>query len=1160
MRLLNVHTFCLEEYHDELHVPPYVVASHRWQAGTEAMIEDIELRRNTETKGYKKVEGFAKYIREHIVGVDWLWIDTCCVTQHSTKEVDEAVRAMFRWYANAHVCLAYLSDVVEPHDKCQFEASQWHRRGWTLQELLAPQAVIFLSRTWDVIGHKLDKRCTNLPTLDVGPSLVPAIAEVARIPGSVLYSYEQSRKLTVEEKLTWTVGRDTTKGEDMYYSLLGIFGVDMRLSYGEGRVEAKARLLRKIAKSALPSESFTSSAQPTQQPWLTHRRANPQYTGYAHVLDYLERCILLPDERQLDRRQVVVVLLGMGGVGKSEAVLHFVETNRKELRERLWAVLWVDCSSDTAARADFKRISDRFGWEVVDAEIIDGVRDLLGSSSTPSLLILDNCDNESVDYNRYIPGGSQVSVVLTTRLADAGKYASRDLQSINSKHLLRLEGLDVSSAIALLLDVSLTQQRDGQAVKEATRIVTAVGFHPLAITVAGSLIQNRIHSLQGYAGALQTQTGLAQNNLLNRNNEQAKYTNISATFEVSAQALAASSELSAKNALALLDILPYIHHQGISEDMFIRAWSYEEDVLSWYDEQGEFRCEIDELGEWRLADASAAVEPEEIAKKKPWRRALKKLWKKDSKKRPQARPPNPDLDIKHLSQWHVAKCREFLCSDTLEQRRLAFRDARAHLTRLSLITTVPDTNDSDKEVISVHLLIAAWAKQRNMRWFEAWSSAACVLALSMEGYLEWPSFSAEIEPHLVASFSSFGSLNEELVVDRSHRRQLCRIWYIYAWQLERVESPLAVDCCVRLLHQTQALSVNVADDEQVIEAQYLLGVAYRGIGRVGDALKLLEHIVRVRESQPKDHVDRLASQHELAIAYLDNGEAAKAVELLEHVVRIRESLPEDHPERLASQHELARAYRRNGQVALAVQYLEHIVWIQGESLVEDHPQRLRSQRALADAYIHNEQEAKGVRLLEHVVQLRKKLAEDSHDRLASQHALATAYLKDGQVTQAIELLEHVVRLIRRSLPEDHPHRLVSQYHLACAYLADGQVTRAAELLEHVVAVRTRCLAEDHPERLASQNELARAYWSSDRHEDALYLVQHVVRVRHIALRADHPNRLISEELLANILADMVRLQAGRSAEASTQDQHKSERERNDEESEEDAVAGAEADN
>ena len=88
-----------------------------------------------ETKGYQKVEGFAKYVRNHITHVEWLWVDTCCIAQYSTREVDEAVRSMFRWYANAKTCLAYLADVVDPHNKQECGASQWHRHRWTLQEL-----------------------------------------------------------------------------------------------------------------------------------------------------------------------------------------------------------------------------------------------------------------------------------------------------------------------------------------------------------------------------------------------------------------------------------------------------------------------------------------------------------------------------------------------------------------------------------------------------------------------------------------------------------------------------------------------------------------------------------------------------------------------------------------------------------------------------------------------------------------------------------------------------------------------------------------------------------------------------------------------------------------------------------------------------------------
>jgi hypothetical protein len=57
----------------------------------------------------------------------------------------EAVNTMYRWYTNAYACLAYLKD-VRPQQYApatvlmDFKKSSWFTRGWTLQELLAPQA------------------------------------------------------------------------------------------------------------------------------------------------------------------------------------------------------------------------------------------------------------------------------------------------------------------------------------------------------------------------------------------------------------------------------------------------------------------------------------------------------------------------------------------------------------------------------------------------------------------------------------------------------------------------------------------------------------------------------------------------------------------------------------------------------------------------------------------------------------------------------------------------------------------------------------------------------------------------------------------------------------------------------------------------------------
>ncbi|KAK0343671.1 hypothetical protein LTR59_014732 [Friedmanniomyces endolithicus] len=66
---------------------------------------------------------------------------------------------MFEWYYDAELCLAHLADVETAEDESSFEKSEWFERGWTLQELLAPPTVLFVTKGWHVIGHKGQSAC-----------------------------------------------------------------------------------------------------------------------------------------------------------------------------------------------------------------------------------------------------------------------------------------------------------------------------------------------------------------------------------------------------------------------------------------------------------------------------------------------------------------------------------------------------------------------------------------------------------------------------------------------------------------------------------------------------------------------------------------------------------------------------------------------------------------------------------------------------------------------------------------------------------------------------------------------------------------------------------------------------------------------------------------
>ncbi|KAJ1326383.1 HET domain-containing protein [Microdochium nivale] len=139
MRLLSVHSLTVTEFGRD--VPPYAILSHTW--GTEEVsFVDIQDGTGTKLRGYSKVHECCRQTRRD--GLDYVWIDTCCIDKRSSAELSEAINSMFQWYRDAVVCYAYLEDVATLGELTQ---SRWFTRGWTLQELLAPRMVTFFLRT-----------------------------------------------------------------------------------------------------------------------------------------------------------------------------------------------------------------------------------------------------------------------------------------------------------------------------------------------------------------------------------------------------------------------------------------------------------------------------------------------------------------------------------------------------------------------------------------------------------------------------------------------------------------------------------------------------------------------------------------------------------------------------------------------------------------------------------------------------------------------------------------------------------------------------------------------------------------------------------------------------------------------------------------------------
>ncbi|RYN79148.1 hypothetical protein AA0117_g3840 [Alternaria alternata] len=244
-------------YRVDEQIPPYAILSHTWgNEEDEVSFKDLINETYRKRKGYRKLEFCAQQAAED--GLDFFWIDTCCIDKSSSAELQEAIGCMFRWYRDSAKCYVYLEDVsYDPYESLpvfpEFEKSRWFTRGWTLQELLAPKDVEFYTTETISIGRK--------------SQLIDEIADITGISTEALQGTPLSH-FSIDQRMKWAEGRNTTRQEDLAYSLLGIFDIQMSLFYGEGRERAFERLKKKIRKS----QEIVGSVP--QEPELVALRSN----------------------------------------------------------------------------------------------------------------------------------------------------------------------------------------------------------------------------------------------------------------------------------------------------------------------------------------------------------------------------------------------------------------------------------------------------------------------------------------------------------------------------------------------------------------------------------------------------------------------------------------------------------------------------------------------------------------------------------------------------------------------------------------------------------------------------------------------------------------------------------------------------------------------
>ncbi|PMD54359.1 putative vegetative incompatibility protein HET-E-1 [Hyaloscypha bicolor E] len=450
MRLLHYNDdgeFSLTQFFDD--IPPYAILSHIWGL-EEVTFGDMMDRNMTSKTGFDKIRFCGEQARRD--GLQYFWVDTCCIDKTSSAELAEAINSMFRWYRNAAKCYVFFSDVPRPtvgsEDRpyqlpweSALRASRWFTRGWTLQELITPASVEIFSKDWERLGDK--------------NSLERLICEITGIPSKALRGTPLA-DFSMTERMLWAEPRQTTREEDMAYSLLGIFDVYMPLIYGEGRENAARRLREAIdgKEKGIKYEDFSIPFSLSTASDIEHFVAREDELGEIYKA-------LSGDG---SRRTVVgtVILYSLGGIGKTQLALSYTP----RYKDNYSAIFWLNIKNKDSLKQSFAKVARQILYEYPLARwlsninmknldnIINAIKSWQGLPyNTRWLIIYNNYDNPilasnkdpaTVDITKYIPEVYQGSVLITIQSSE-----------VEISHLIQVKKLvNIRNSLKILSNAS----------------------------------------------------------------------------------------------------------------------------------------------------------------------------------------------------------------------------------------------------------------------------------------------------------------------------------------------------------------------------------------------------------------------------------------------------------------------------------------------------------------------------------------------------------------------------------------------------------------------------------------------------------------------------------------------------------------------------------
>ncbi|KAJ7760933.1 P-loop containing nucleoside triphosphate hydrolase protein [Mycena metata] len=594
-------------------------------------------------------------------------------------------------------------------------------------------------------------------------------------------------------------------------------------------------------------------------------------------------------------KQHIYVLHGLGGAGKTEIALKFIQES-----SCFTNIFFVDASTVETINTGFNNIAK---LQSVGELSNDAVMKWLVTQHEDWLVFFDNADNPKLDLHKFLPRCNHGNIIITSRNPELRVYGSDSPVS----------GMEQEDAIALLLKSGAVQQITSSNEKRAADIVKVLWYLPLAIVQAGAFIA-KFRVLDHYPDLYAQNHKRLLREKPSQSHSDYEWT-VYTTWQMSFDQLSPAAAM-------LLQLCSFLHQEGISEDIFSRAADY--DFPSFGPSETELQQPLEFLSQFQGLDGKwdAIAFLEVVTEITSFSLATfapaEKMFSIHPLVHQWSRDILPDPEVKYCITHSIIG--------------MSIRGIPKIYSQLASLKLLPhvDAIMQFKEFVgpdfsAAYGLLYSWARRHR----EA-------KALRISGLKRWRTLKSNNDldtlyliEGLGATYSKLGQLEEaeELQVMVLGRRrtilgedhlQTLNAMHNLAITYKNLGQPqMAKELELVVLEKRR--DILGADHLDTLSALQTLAHTYRELGQFQKAEELEVVVVEKRRGiLGVDHLDTLKAMHYLAVTYQELSQFEDAQGLQTEVMpKFRAILGDSHPRTILSISNLAKTYRALGKVAEA---------------------------------------------------------------------------------------------------------------------------------------------------------------------------------------------------------------------------------------------------